>query len=76
VRRVPIFRITLVPIVQSGLTGEVETGGRTRQSWTARFRAMFPVARLEVRVDVPLRTTANLNDHPGQDHDWAQLLDD
>jgi hypothetical protein len=34
------------------------------------------VARLEVRVDVPLRTTANLNDHPGQDHDWAQLLDD
>ena len=73
VRRVPIFRITLVPIVQSGLTGEVETGGRTRQSWTARFRAMFPVARLEVRVDVPLHTTANLNDHPGQDHDWAQL---
>jgi hypothetical protein len=37
---------------------------------------MSPVARLEVRVDVPLRTTANLNDHHGQYHDWAQLLDD
>jgi hypothetical protein len=74
VRRVPILRITLVPVVQSGLTGEVETGGRTRNAWLARFRAMYPVSQIDVHVGAPLHTTANLNDHPHQDHDWVQLL--
>ena len=74
VRRVPVLRITLIPVAQSGLTGEVETGGRTREGWLARFRAMYPVAGIDLRVGPVHRTTANLNDHPDDDHDWAQLL--
>jgi len=75
VHRVPIIRITLVPVLQSGLTGEVESGGRTRNAWVARFRAMYPVSRIDLRVDPnPLRTTANLNHHANADHDWVQLL--
>ena len=72
VRRAAIMRITLVPVTQSGLTGEITGNGRTLQSWVARFRALFPVPQhIDVQVaPTPLVTTANLNQGG---HGWAQL---
>jgi hypothetical protein len=74
VRRVAPVRITLVPVTQSGLTGEVVGGGRTLESWVARFKAMYPVAEVDVRLGAPLATSANLNPHPHDDHDWTRLI--
>jgi hypothetical protein len=74
VRELPIIRIVLVPVVQQGLTGEVVGGGRTLDSWVARFRAMFPVGELIVEQGEPLVFTGNLNHHPGADADWVRVL--
>jgi hypothetical protein len=71
---VPIH-IVLVPVVQQGLTGVVVGGGRTLDSWKARFQAMFPLAEVVLRQGGPMVFTGNLNHHENDDADWYRLMD-
>jgi hypothetical protein len=54
VDRVPTLRVVLVPIVVDGQAGDVDDPPRRLEDWVARFRAMFPVAQVEVRKGPPL----------------------
>ena len=82
VQTAKVFPITLVPVVQSTLTGNVTTG-RTLGSWMDRFQRMYPIANGGIDVlqrSSALTTTANLNtgstSNPGgaSQTGWAQLL--
>lgn len=75
VKAVKPFRITVIPVTQQGLTGNVASGGRVLASWADRLQRMYPLSGLSGAVEVlpgtPYTTQANLNTGSAG---WSQLL--
>ncbi|MFN8011519.1 MAG: immunoglobulin domain-containing protein [Holophagaceae bacterium] len=66
---VQAFRTTLIPVTQSGLTGNVGAGNLA--SWTDRFRRMYPVEVVDAALGAGYTTSATLlSDGTG----WSTLL--
>jgi hypothetical protein len=69
VRTVPVFRGTIIPVVQQGLTANVTDNGRTLDNWADRLHAMYPLADPPAGIDLQLGATyttqADLNDASG-----------
>ena len=79
---VKVFATTIIPVKQSGLTGNVDTG-RSLTDWTDRFQRMYPIQNLpdgiDIRKGATYTTTANLNTgaSPAADSTgWGQLLNE
>jgi hypothetical protein len=71
-RALAVFRTTIIPVTQQGLTGNV-TNGRTLASWGGLLNALYPIAGIDVALGSPYTTQANLN--TGSDG-WNTLLGD
>lgn len=73
-RTVKPFKVTVIPVTQQTLVGNLATG-RDLASWVERLRRTYPLADLPGSVEVvagaPYTTQANLNS--GSDG-WGQLL--
>lgn len=72
VRTVPVFRITLFPVVLSNGTGNVKETNKVE--WVDRLARMFPVAGTDIQVGSPFTpsVTSLASDGTG----WSQLLND
>ena len=69
VARLPLDWTTLIPVTQSGLTGNVGAGNLA--SWTDRFRRMYPVEVVDAALGAGYTTSATLlSDGTG----WSTLL--
>jgi hypothetical protein len=53
VRQVAPLEVTLIPLIQDGEVGNVDTPPRKLEDWAARFKAMFPVAGVVVKKGHP-----------------------
>lgn len=72
VRPAAPLRVTLVPVVQSGLRPDVTTS-RSAEDWVALARLVLPVSGAEVAVDQPYQTSQVLGaDGAG----WSELLEE
>jgi len=72
----PIFRATLVPVVQQGLTGNVTTSNLSQ--WTDRFYRMYPIKDMDVALHAAYTTSQNLNADSGAASGgaWDTLLNE
>ncbi len=79
-RTVKAWKVTLVPVTQQGLTGNVTDSTRTAASWVDRLQRMYPMDSLDVQVrGSALVTTGNLNTGltgTADDTGWKQALQD
>jgi hypothetical protein len=76
VQTVKTLKLTLVPVTQQSLTGNV-TAGRTLASWTDRVQRMYPLATVDLVQAGGLVTSANLNTADTATKDgagWSQAL--
>jgi hypothetical protein len=69
-RALPVFRTTIIPVTQQGMTANV-TNGRTLASWAGMLNALYPIASVDVALGSPYTTQADLNSGSGG---WSTLL--
>jgi hypothetical protein len=73
VRAVPTLAVTLVPVVQSGLTPHVVSATRTAASWLATSLRQHPLAAADVQVGATFTTSVVLTSDGAT---WGDLLSD
>lgn len=80
IRAVKAWKVTLVPVTQQGITGNVTDSSRTAASWVDRLQRMYPMDSIDVKVrSSALATTGNLNAGATgtvDDTGWKQALQD
>lgn len=74
VREVPTLKVTLVPVVVDGLEGNVDTPPRQLQDWVKYFKAVYPVARVEVQKGSPLHWNGRFTGDDAQDRHLQENL--
>jgi hypothetical protein len=63
VRPVPTLGLTLVPIRTHGRVGRIDEGGRSRESWVAYLRSLFPLADIDLQVAPAFATNQDFSGH-------------
>ena len=72
VQEVPPIRVTVIPVVSGGLTGNANLNGRQDADWVSLFTRMFPTSVLDVSIGAPWSTDLDLT--TAKPDPWTRAL--